>query len=141
MDLWNNEIVAHALSHKKGDRMTYITGRDKFLEIKKQYPEMQTILHSDQGSVYASKDFNSVMKENSILRSMSRAGTPTDNPHMESINGWIKEEMLIDMHVTGERPVQEEVDEYIEFYNTKRPAYALGYLTPCQYKELYAEIN
>jgi len=24
MDLWNNEIVAHALSSKRGDRMTYI---------------------------------------------------------------------------------------------------------------------
>ena len=25
MDLWNNEIVAHALSSKRGDRMTYIS--------------------------------------------------------------------------------------------------------------------
>ena len=27
---------------------------------------------------------------------MSRAGTPTDNPIIESLNGWIKEEMRID---------------------------------------------
>ena len=25
---------------------------------------------------------------------MSRAGTPTDNPKMESINGWIKDEII-----------------------------------------------
>ena len=27
---------------------------------------------------------------------MSRAGTPTDNPMIESLNGWIKEDMRID---------------------------------------------
>ena len=27
---------------------------------------------------------------------MSRAGTPTDNPVNESLNGWIKEELFID---------------------------------------------
>jgi hypothetical protein len=26
MDLWNNEILAHSLSSKRGDRMTYING-------------------------------------------------------------------------------------------------------------------
>lgn len=26
MDLWNNEIVSHALSSRRGDRMTYISG-------------------------------------------------------------------------------------------------------------------
>ena len=26
MDFWNNEILAHALSSKRGDRMTYING-------------------------------------------------------------------------------------------------------------------
>ena len=26
MDLWNDEIVSHSLSAKRGDRMTYISG-------------------------------------------------------------------------------------------------------------------
>ena len=47
-----------------------------------------------------------------VVRSMSRAGTPTDNSAMESINGWIKAELFMDFHVTGERPVYEEVNEY-----------------------------
>lgn len=66
---------------------------------------------------------------------MSRAGTPTDNSAMESINGWIKAELFMDFHVTGERPVHEEVDEYIRFFNEERPAYSLSYLTPKQYRE------
>ena len=31
----------------------------------------------------------------------------------------------------------EEVKEYIKFFNEERPAYALNYLTPKQYKEQY----
>lgn len=54
MDLWNNEIVAHALSCKRGDRMTYLSGLDDLIELKKQYPQYEMNLHSDQGAVYAS---------------------------------------------------------------------------------------
>ena len=69
---------------------------------------------------------------------MSRAGTPTDNAAMEAINGWIKAELFMDFHVTGEKPVDKEIDEYIEFFNEQRPAYSLGYLTPKQYKDSFA---
>jgi len=37
---------------------------------------------------------------------MSRAGTPTDNAAMESINSWIKAELFMDLHVTGDRAVE-----------------------------------
>ena len=137
MDLWNNEILSHSLSSKRGDRMTYISGLENLLEIKKQHPEYQMILHSDQGSVYASKAYNDLLPMY-VVRSMSRAGTPTDNSAMESINGWIKAELFMDFHVTGERPVYEEVNEYIKFFNEEHPAYALSYLTPKQYRERYA---
>ena len=137
MDLWNNEIVSHALSAKRGDRMTYISGLADLLELKKEHPEYQMILHSDQGSVYASKAFNDLLPVY-VSRSMSRAGTPTDNAAMESINGWIKAELFMDFHVTGEKPVEQEIDEYIVFFNEQRPAYSLNYLTPKQYREAYA---
>ena len=92
------------------------------------------ILHSDQGSVYASKAFNDLLPMY-VTRSMSRAGTPTDNSAMESINGWIKEELFMDFHVTGQRPIH---DDYIRFFNEERPAYSLSYLTPKQFREKYA---
>ena len=41
MDLWNNEIVSHALSSKRGDRMTYISGLQDLIELRKQYPGIQ----------------------------------------------------------------------------------------------------
>lgn len=48
MDLWNNEIVSHALSSKRGDRMTYISGLESLLALKQRFPEHEMILHSDQ---------------------------------------------------------------------------------------------
>ncbi len=137
MDLWNNEILAHALSNRRGDRMTYISGLKDFLEFKKQFPDQETILHTDQGSVYSSKAFNDLLPNYNIRRSMSRSGTPTDNASMEAINGWIKAEMFMDLHISEGNNVKRQVAEYIRFFNEERPAYSLNYLTPKQYREEY----
>ena len=58
--------------------------------------EEPTILHTDQGSVYASMSYNDLILDTNIIRSMSRAGKPTDNPVNEALNGWIKEELYMD---------------------------------------------
>ena len=121
--------------------MTYISGLKDLIELKKEHPEYRMILHSDQGTVYASKAFNELLPMYHIDHSMSRAGTPTDNAAMEAINGWIKAEMFMDFHVTGEKPVTQEIDEYVRFFNEKRPAYSLGYLTPKQYKDSFSPLN
>jgi len=34
MDLWNNELIAHSLSAKRGDRMTYLKGLQDVIELK-----------------------------------------------------------------------------------------------------------
>ena len=101
MDLWNDELIAHSLSSKRGDRMTYLNGLRDVIEFKKQYPNQELVLHSDRGSVYASKSYNEILAMYNITRSMSRAGTPTDNAAMESINGWVKAELFTDLHITS----------------------------------------
>ena len=138
MDLWNNEILSHSLSSKRGDRMTYMSGLRGLLDLKAHYPKLDMILHTDQGSVYASKSFNELLPLYNIVHSMSRAGTPTDNGAMEAINGWVKSEMFCDLHVTDNENIKQQVDDYIRFYNEERPAYSLSYLTPLQYREYYA---
>ena len=119
--------------------MTYISGLKDLLELKKQHPEYEMVLHSDQGSVYASKSFNELLPMYGVVHSMSRAGTPTDNAAMEAINGWIKAELFTDLHVTGNVNIENEIADYIRFFNEERPAYALNYLTPKQYREFYFE--
>lgn len=56
----------------------------------------QVVLHTDQGAVYSSWAFCQVHHDCNILHSMSRGGTPTDNPIIEAFNSWIKEELYLD---------------------------------------------
>ena len=140
MDLWNNEIVSYGLSAKRGDRMTYISGLKDLIELKERNGNSghwAMVLHSDQGSVYASEAYNELLRLAHIAHSMSRSGTPTDNAAMEAINGWLKEELLTDFHLSGKESVEQQIKRYIKFFNEERPAYALGYLTPKQYREEY----
>ena len=134
-DAWNKEIVGYGLVSRKGDIRSYYDGLKQVLNrIKKEQTDNLIILHTDQGSVYSSKAYNKLLENYNISRSMSRAGTPTDNPVNESLNGWIKEELIIDFDLRHCNNVPELIKEYIYYYNNERPSYALKYKTPIQYK-------
>lgn len=90
--------------------------------------------------MYASKNYNDLLGPCGIIYSMSRTGTPTNHAATESIHGWIKSELLTDFHLQGEN-VPEEMEAYIKCFNEERPAYALGDLTPRQYREIYAVVQ
>ena len=105
-----------------------------FVEIKRGYKDLETIVHTDQGSVYSSVSFNNIFNSYNVIRSMSRAGTPTDNPVIESKNGWIKKEMYIDFDINNYNTVQEFIDDIVWDNNNYRPSYALNYKTPIEYK-------
>ena len=134
-DVWNKEIIGYGLSSTRGDVRTYYNGLNQVLErIKKEQTDDLIILHTDQGSVYSSASYNKLIENYNIERSMSRAGTPTDNPVNESLNGWIKEELIIDFNLKRCGDVPKLIEEYIYYYNNERPSYALKYKTPIQYK-------
>ena len=65
---------------------------------------------------------------------MTREGTPTDNPIIEALNGWMKEELYLDFGLATTEDVQSLLDEYVYYFNNRRPAAALGYKSPVQYK-------
>ena len=134
-DAWNKEIVGYGLVSRKGDTRSYYDGLKQVLNcIKKEQTDDLIILHTDQGSVYSSKAYNKLLENYNISRSMSRAGTPTDNPVNESLNGWIKEELIVDFDLKHCKDVPKLIDEYIYYYNNERPSCALNYKTPIQYK-------
>ena len=103
-------------------------------KIKRGYKDLETIVHSDQGVIYTSAVFANTHKDYNIKRSMSRAGTPTDNPIIEALNGWIKEEMAVDYNLYKTDDVYKTVKEYIKYYNNERLAYSLQYKSPVQYR-------
>lgn len=65
---------------------------------------------------------------------MSRAGTPTDNPIIESLNGWIKEEMRIDFNLKNIDDIPSFIKNNVHYFNNKRLSYKLNYKTPVQYR-------
>ena len=83
---------------------------------------------------YSSMAFTNAHKDYNIIRSMSRAGTPTDNPKMESINGWIKDEIENDFDINSYPSFDDFIKVYIHYFNNERLAYSLNYKTPIQYK-------
>lgn len=134
-DTFNREIIAFGLTDRRGDIKPYFEGLNNvILRIKEKEQTDSSVLHTDQGSVYSSEAFNKLLENNNIIHSMSRAGTPTDNPIDESLNGWIKDELFIDFNLKKCDNVLFLIRNYIEYYNFKRPMYCLQYKTPYQYK-------
>lgn len=133
-DAWNKEIVGYGLDSRKGSRKTYFDGLKQVLNKIKDQTSDLVILHTDQGSIYTSKSYNDLLHDYNIIRSMSRAGTPTDNPVNESLNGWIKEELFIDFNIKNCNDITKLIQDYIYYFNYERPSYALKYKTPIQYK-------
>lgn len=134
-DAFTKEILSYKLATRRGDTKPYYDGLKDVLEIiKKEGSTDTTVLHTDQGSVYSSISYNELIKHYNIKRSMSRAGTPTDNPVNESLNGWIKEELIIDFNLYHSDDVEKTIKDYVKYYNNDRPAYSLKYKTPIQFK-------
>ena len=137
MDLFNNEIIAHYLTRQRGNPVAYYKALGCVFKKKKLQPDYETILHTDQGAVYMSKRFNKSLAYYNITHSVSKPGKPTENGAMEAINGWMKEELFEDEWLPDNRNIEKAIEKYIHYFNYERPAYALNYLTPMQYKQLY----
>lgn len=138
MDTFNNEIISYDLSKSKhgSDPLSHNRALIKALEtkIKRGYKDLKTIFHSDQGVIYASQAFAYAYKDYNIEWSMSRAGTPTDNPKIESFNGWIKGELINDFEMDKCEDIFKLIEEYVYYFNNERYAYSLQYKNPIQYK-------
>ncbi|MDI5982986.1 integrase core domain-containing protein, partial [Amycolatopsis magusensis] len=80
------------------------------------------VLHSDQGSVYTSYEYQKAVHIKGITMSMSRKGTPADNASIESFHSSLKSETFylnrIDRTTTS--IVERTVKEYIYYYNNIR---------------------
>ena len=136
IDTFNNEILAHSVTSVVGSNKPYYHCLEvlKSLMDKREEQTSQVVLHTDQGAVYSSQAFGQAHHDYNILRSMSRGGTPTDNPIMEALNGWIKDELYLDFALAASGDVPALLDIYVDFFNNRRPAAALGYRSPVQYK-------
>jgi putative transposase len=131
LDLFSRFVVGWALS-AVNDR--YLTMKALDMALRRRCPGAGLLHHSDQGSTYASEDYQKLLVARGIVCSMSRRGNCLDNAAMESWNSTLKSEL-------GERfeshgAAKEQLFDYIEvFYNQQRRHSSLGYMSPAAYEQ------
>ena len=65
---------------------------------------------------------------------MSQGGTPTDDPIIEALNGWIKEELYLDFDLANAKDVPALLNSYVFFFNNNRRSASLDYKSPVQFR-------
>lgn len=117
-DLYDGFIVAYCCSQNIS--VGLVTGTVQQAKQKEKVTE-GLLLHSDQGSQYTSQPYHDLLvKEFSIIPSMSRRGNCWDNAPMESFFSHLKQEYLRQFKKTSFKETEQLIDEYIYFYNYER---------------------
>ncbi len=60
--------------------------------------------------------------------------TPTDNPIIESLNGWIKEEMRKEFNPHNVDNMPLFIENFVHYFNYERLSYKLNYKALVQYR-------
>ncbi|WP_163152255.1 IS3 family transposase, partial [Anoxybacillus sp. MB8] len=96
------------------------------------------IHHSDQGSQYASNEYQAILRQHGMQTSMSRKGNCYDNACAESFHSIIKKELIFHETFTTREEAKQRIFEYIEcFYNSQRIHSANEYMSPMAYEKLH----
>jgi len=90
LDLYSRMVVGWAIG-AVNDRHLAMRALDN--AIKRRCPEAGLLHHTDQGSPYASEDYQRVLAAHGIKCSMSRRGNCHDNAAMESWHSTLKAEL------------------------------------------------
>jgi putative transposase len=94
-------------------------------------PSAGLIVHTDQGSQYASDDYLKLLAKHSITASMSGRGNCYDNAVIERFFLNLKMERVWQTHYTSHQEAVKDISQYIvAFYNDTRLHSSLGYLLP-----------
>ena len=135
LDLFSKYVVGWSLSPVNDRHLTLAALKRALVQ---RCPGVDLLHHSDQGSTYASEDYQDVLEKHGITCSMSRRGEVLDNAAMESWNSTFKFEC-------GERFDTNEIAEaktfdYIEvFYNRQRRHSAIGYVSPAEFERQFTD--
>lgn len=117
LDLFDRKVVAYRISKFNDNQLVIDTLNEAIAKNKDVYG---LIIHSDQGFQYTSFSYKAICESVGIQISMSRKGTPLDDSPMESYHRILKKETLYNNYITNLEEYIAIVEDWIEFYNTKR---------------------
>ena len=136
LDLYSRQVIGWSM----GDNNNACLVRDALImAIERRGKVTGVIVHSDQGSTYASSDYQALLKDNGLVCSMSRKGECLDNAVAESFFGSLKTEWVDHEDYRTKSEARQSLFEYIEiFYNRQRRHSYLDYLSPAKYEARHA---
>ena len=131
LDLCNGEIIAYTVMKRPVYKLVH-----NMLEqaLKRLESSDQVILHSDQGWHYQMKKYQQTLKQHGITQSMSRKGNCLDNAVIENFFGLLKSELLYLQEFESMAHFEQELNDYIHYYNHKRMKEKLKDLSPVEYR-------
>ncbi|MBO0778963.1 MAG: IS3 family transposase [Ktedonobacteraceae bacterium] len=91
------------------------------------------IFHSDQGKQFGAEQTRHLLLQKGFVLSMSRAGTPTDNPYAERFVGTFKLAVAQRYRYHSLGAFLHTAEAWVNFYNHQRPHESLGNLSPQQF--------
>ena len=138
LDLYSRRIIGWAMSKRNN---TQLVQGALTMALWRRGNVNDVIVHSDQGSTYASSAYQQQLSDNQLRCSMSRKGECLDNAVAESFFGSLKNELVYHEDYKTRTDARQSVFEYVEvFYNRKRRHAFLNYMTPVDYEKKYAGI-
>lgn len=128
MDIYSRKVIGWSMG--KRNNRTLVCDALLMALWRRKHPK-KVIVHSDQGSTYASNDYQALLKEKKLVCSMSRRGNCWDNAVAESFYGSLKNEWVYWEDYKTRDQAKKSIFNYIEvFYNRKRRHSYLGYVSP-----------
>jgi transposase InsO family protein len=132
MDLYSRKIIGWSMSER--NNRTLVCDALLMALWRRKHPK-KVIVHSDQGSTYASNDYQALLKKRKLICSMSRRGNCWDNAVAESFYGSLKNEWVNWEDYKTRDQARKSIFNYIEmFYNRKRRHSYLGYISPEEFE-------
>lgn len=136
LDVFSRKVIGYAIGPTLDARLT-LAALDAALDSRR--PPPGCVHHSDRGSQYSSRRYRERLAEAGLLGSMSRAGNPYDNAHVESFMKTLKHE---EIYPRGYRTVADVIARLPHFletiYNNNRQHSALNYRSPNAFEAEYA---
>jgi putative transposase len=130
MDLFSRRIVGWAMD-KHIDRHLVINAL--LMAVWQRQPKKEVLVHSDQGSQYASADYLAFMREHNLKPSMSRRGNCHDNAVAESFFATIKKRVTKRKIYSTREEAKAEIFNFIEmFYNPIKRHSHTGGISPAK---------
>jgi len=136
MDLYSRTIVGWAMDKHMTESLVI---NSLAMALFRRKITGNLLLHSDRGSQYASYAYQELLKQHSIICSMSRKGDCWDNAPMESFFRSLKVECIYRQAFKSREQAKLVVFDYIEvFYNRQRAHSTLHYMSPMNFELAYA---